>query len=384
MRASPTSPRIAIVHEWFTGMRGGEKCVEALCEVFPEATLFALLRVPGSVSPIIERMPLRTSFIQHLPFAATQYRRYLPLFPAAVQRFDLRGFDIVISSNHCVAKGVCTPSGTLHICYCHTPMRYIWHLYDDYFGRGRAGLITRLAMGSIVEWLRAWDVRTAANPDFFVANSENVRNRIREIYHRDAEVIYPPVDTESLTLSTTDDGFFLIVTAMVPYKRVDLAIRAFTRMNEKLVIVGNGPDMSRLRALAGPSIDFKGWQSDQEVRDLYARCSAVVFPGEEDFGIVPVEAMACGKPVIAYAKGGALETVIEHADLKTGVLFREQTVDALMNAVGQFRREKFDPKALRGFAQRFDREIYKKKMAEFVSAKWNAHRDRSTPRQERG
>ena len=256
--------------------------MEALCEVFPDATLFALVHAKGSVSPIIERMPIRTSFIQRLPGGVENYRHYLPLFPAAVRRLDMRGFDVVISSNHCVAKGVRTPASAFHVCYCYTPMRYIWGQYDDYFGRGRAGLLTRAAMRSIRGSLRRWDVRTAAQPHRFIAISENVRCRIRDIYHRDSDLIYPPVETSALSLSRSDDGYFLMVSALVPYKRVDLAVEAFNRIGDRLMIVGDGPESEKLRKMAGPNIELTGWLPDSAVRDLYGRCKAVIFPGEED------------------------------------------------------------------------------------------------------
>lgn len=374
MTPFPSSRRIAIVHEWFTGMRGGEKCVEALCELFPEATLFALLHNPGSVSETIERMPIRTSFVQRLPFAPTRYRHYLPLFPFAVKGFDTHAFDIVISSSHCVAKGVTTHPGTLHLCYCYTPMRYIWDLYDDYFGPGRAGPLTRAGMRLAVGPLRRWDVRTASNPHRFIAISDHIRKRIETIYHRTSDVIYPPVDTSVMKLGTRDEGWFLMVSALVPYKRVDLAVDAFTRSGERLVVVGDGPEMARLRKMAGPGVTLTGWLPDAELRDMYERCTALVFPGEEDFGIVPVEAMAAGKPVIALARGGALETVIDRPDLSTGVLFREQTVDGLLDAVSRFRRKTFDPAAIRRFALQFDRVVFKQNMKEYVERRWADHR----------
>jgi len=351
-------------------MRGGEKCVEAMCEEFPQATLFTLLHVEGSVSPVIERMPIRTSFVQHLPFAAQRYRHYLPLFPVAIQQFDLSRFDCVISSHHCVAKGVRVPDRALHICYCYTPMRYIWGQYDDYFGPGRAGLLTRLGMRCVVGPLRRWDVRTAANPHHFVAISENVRGRIFRIYGREADLIYPPVDTKRFTASSRDEGWFLVVSALVPYKRVDLAIEACNRTGDRLVIVGEGPDRGRLRDLAGPTVEFRGWQPDDQLKEIYGRCSALLFPGEEDFGIVPLEAMASGKPVIAYGKGGALETVLETPGERTGVLFREQSVEALVGAIEEYRRISFDPGALRGFAAGFDRELFKRKLRDYVERRW--------------
>lgn len=364
--------QIAIVHEWFTSMRGGEKCVEALCEVYPHARVFALIHTRGSVSPTIERMPIRTSFIQHLPLAQKHYRHYLPLFPAAVGHFDLRGFDLVISSNHCVAKGVRTSPEALHICYCHTPMRYIWDLYDEYFGQGRAGFLTRTGMRMVRGYLRRWDLKTAANPHHFIANSENVRRKISLLYRRESEIIYPPVDTASIAASHRDEGYYLIVSAFVPYKRIDLAIETFNRSRERLVIVGDGPDDQRLRRLAGPSIEFVGWQPDEKLHEYYRNCRALVFPGEEDFGIVPVEAMAAGKPVIAFARGGALETVQTSSSMRTGVLFHEQTANALAGAVDECRATQFDPDALRRFALTFDREVYKTKMKEAVERHWRA------------
>ena len=363
--------RIAVVHEWFTSMRGGEKCVEALCEVFPDATLYALLHIKGAVSPVIERMPIHTSFVQHLPFAAKKYRHYLPLFPTAVRGFDLSAFDIVISSNHCVAKGVRTAPHTLHVCYCYTPMRYIWTQFEDYFGAGRSGLVTRWGMHAAVGYLRRWDLRTARNPHNFIAISENIRQRIRMIYGRESDVIYPPVETAGLSVARGHDGYDLIVSALVPYKRVDLAIEAYNRMGKALVVIGDGPDLSRLRERAGPTIEMPGWRSDDEVREHFRRCRAVIFPGEEDFGIVPVEAIACGKPVVAYARGGALETVLERAELRTGVLFHEQSAEALITAVKRLETEPFDPSAMHEFAVGFDREIYKRKMREYVLARWS-------------
>ncbi len=372
-----TAPqRVAIVHEWFTSMRGGEKCVEALCELFPDATLFVLLHNKGSVSPTIERMPIRTSWIQHLPFASQNYRYYLPLFPLAASQFNLKGFDLVISSHHCVAKGVKTDPDALHICYCHTPMRYIWGHYDEYFGPGRTGFPTRVAMRLTLPFLRKWDVQTAVRPRAIVANSENVCKRIRSIYDRDSLVIYPPVDTTRFPENNSED-FFLIVSALVPYKRVDLAIEACKQTSNRLVIVGDGPEAKQLHALAGQNIEFRGWVSDMELAKLYSRCRAVLFPGEEDFGIVPVEAMAAGKPVVAFGKGGALETVLVTPEHQTGVLFQEQTVDAMVRAIKQCSTMHFDPRVLREHAMKFDKQVFKKRISEFIQMQWDASRSKS-------
>lgn len=370
MKTSSSPRRVAIVHEWFTSMRGGEKCVEALCEVYPDATLFVLLHTRGTVSPIIERMPIRTSWIEKLPYARERYRHYLPLFPKAVQAHDLSGFDLVISSHHCVAKGVRVPAGALHICYCYTPMRYIWTQYEDYFDPERSGLLTRIGMRLFVNRLRAWDLATAGNPHKYIAISRNIRDRITTIYNRDSDVIYPPVETAVLPVSKQNDDFALVVSALVPYKRVDLAVEACTRLGRQLVVIGDGPDLGRLQRLGGPTVRFLGWQNDDVVRDHFARCSCVLFPGEEDFGIVPVEAMACGKPVVAYARGGALETVLDGPDRRTGVLFEAQTSEALAAAIQRCDVQRFDPDDLHAWALGFDRELYKKRMAEFIQKAW--------------
>jgi glycosyltransferase involved in cell wall biosynthesis len=372
MKTQSSSRRVAIVHEWFTSMRGGEKCVEALCEVYPDATLFVLLHTKGSVSPIIERMPIRTSWIGRLPFAAERYRHYLPLFPLAIKSLALEDFDLVISSHHCVAKGVRTSPHALHICYCYTPMRYIWTQYEDYFSPGRSGLMTRLGMRLFVNRLRAWDLATAGNPNKYIAISGNIRDRIRTIYHRESDVIYPPVETAALPLSRRNDGFALVVSALVPYKRVDLAVEACTRLGRDLIVIGDGPDLPRLQKLGGPTVRFLGWQNDEVVRDHFARCSTVLFPGEEDFGIVPVEAMACGKPVVAYARGGALETVLDGPERRTGVLFAKQSVDALAEAIQRCDRTQFDPDVLHAWALEFDRELYKQRMFAYIEKEWDA------------
>ncbi len=361
--------RVALVHDWLTGMRGGEKCLEALCELYSDAPIFTLLYNRGTASPTIERHTVHTSFIQRLPFAHDRYRNYLPLFPSAIERFDLSAYDLIISSSHCAAKAVRTRADALHVCYCHTPMRYIWNQYDDYFGPGRAGFVTRIAMASMVGRLRRWDVQTASRPDFFIANSNNVRERIKSIYGREADVIYPPVNVAGVDISSVDEGYYLMVTAMVPYKRVDIAVEAFNRLKERLIIVGSGPDAGRMRSLAGPTIEFRGWTTDAEVDRLYAGCRALIFPGEEDFGIVPVEAMAHGKPVIAFAKGGALETVSEAPGMETGVLFFEQSSDALINAVKTFLGRTFDPLTIRKQVLGFDREEYKSQMARYIESR---------------
>jgi glycosyltransferase involved in cell wall biosynthesis len=361
---------VALVHDWLTGMRGGEKCLEVLCELFPDAPIYTLLHNTGAMSPLIESKKIVTSFIDSLPKKKEKYRSYLPLFPVAMEQFDFSEFDLVISTSHAVAKNAKVRSDALHICYCHTPMRYVWEMYDQYFGKEHAGVVTRAAMTMIRPFLRTWDVRTANRVHYYIANSENVRNRIQRYYKRDAAVIFPPVDTEQFTLSTTDEGYYLMVTAMVPYKRVDLAIDVFNRTGEKLLIVGKGTETKKLQTMSKSNIEFLGWKSDEELALLYRGCKALIFPGEEDFGIVPLEAMATGKPVVAFGKGGALETVIEG---KTGVFFNEQTSDALSSALIALKAITFNPDAIRAHALQFSRRHYKQKMKDFIDEKVRQH-----------
>jgi glycosyltransferase involved in cell wall biosynthesis len=362
--------RVALVHDWLTGMRGGERCLEVFCELFPDADVFTLLHVPGSVSPAIERHRIVTSFVQRLPGAARHYRNYLPLFPRAVEAFDLRGYDLVLSSSHCVAKGARPAPGARHVSYCFTPMRYVWDLYDDYFGR-RAGPIVRTVMPPVAAALRRWDRRSSARVNDFVAISHHVASRIHRWYGRSAEVIYPPVDVQRFEPADGDGGeFYLVVSALVPYKRIDLAIAAVARLGRRLLVVGSGPEERALRAVAAPGVEFLGWRSDAEIADLYRRCRAVLFPGVEDFGIVPLEAMAAGRPVVAFAAGGALETVVPPggSEPPTGLFFEVQTVDALVEALRRLESGAiaFDPKALRAHAEEFDRPHFRERIAAFL------------------
>ena len=362
--------KVALVHDWLTGMRGGERCLEVFAELFPTADLYTLLHVPGSVAPAIENRRIVTSFIQRLPQAERRYRHYLPLFPAAVRAFDLRGYDLVLSSSHAVAKGVRVPAGALHVCYCFTPMRYVWDLYDDYFGP-RAGLAARVLMPPVAAWLRRWDRRTAAGVHQFVAISRFVAARIRRAYGRDADVIYPPVDVSRFRVDEAPGEFYLVVSALTPYKRVDVAVAAANQLGARLVIVGSGPEEARLRALAGPTVELLGWRSDAEVAELYARCRALLFPPVEDFGIAPLEAMAAGRPVIAFGRGGALETIVPldgGDEPPTGLFFDAQTPEALAAAVCRFEANahRFEPKTLRARAEGFDRPIFKERIARYV------------------
>jgi glycosyltransferase involved in cell wall biosynthesis len=359
--------KVALVHDWLTGMRGGEKILEVFCELFPDATIFATIHNEEMMSPAIERMKIKTSFIQNLPLKATKYRNYLPLMPAAIDALDFSEYDFILSTSAAVAKAAKPRRDAVHICYCNTPMRYIWDQYEEYFGEGRTGFVTRTAMSLIAPYLRRWDVRTSDRVHHFIANSHNVAERIFRIYHRTSDVIYPPVNTDLFTMSHQDDGYYLIVSALVPYKRVDLAIEAFNRFGEKLLVVGSGPEMEKLKETAKKNIEFLGWQSDESLVKLYAGCRALIFPGVEDFGIVPLEAMASGKPVVAFGKGGALETVVGDGDSPTGVFFHSPTPDALVDAVKTLSRMKYDPDVIRRHAEKFDRKEFKRQIAEYVT-----------------
>lgn len=359
--------RVAIVHDWLTGMRGGEKVLEVMCKLFPDATLVTLLHNKGAMSPIIEQMKIKTSFIQCLPFKSNQYRHYLLLMPLAIELLDFSKYDIIISTSHAVAKCAKPHKDALHICYCHTPMRYIWDQYQDYFGKGRANIVTRIAMSIVAPFLRWWDVCTSKRVHYFIANSYNVAERIQRIYKRKADVIHPPVDTSKFSVSNKDSGYYLIVSALVPYKRVDLAIEAFNRNNEKLLVVGTGPEEKRLKQNSKKNIEFLGWQSTENLAQLYAGCRALIFPGIEDFGIVPLEAMASGKPVIAFAKGGALETVVADGDSPTGVFFYEQNADSLIQAIEKSTSIKFDPFTIRKQAEKFDQTVFEQKIVNYIN-----------------
>lgn len=357
--------RTALIHDWLTGMRGGEKVLEALSERFPAAPIYTLIHNRGSVSAAIEIHEIRSSFIQKLPGAATKYQRYLPFFPAAIERFDLRGFDLVLSTSHCVAKGVVIHPGTKHLCYCHTPMRYVWSAYEEYFGEGRVGTIASWVLPFVASYLRNWDVTSALRVDSFAANSAHVQARIERYYGRPARVIHPLVDTEFYTPDpgVSREGFYLVVTALVPYKRVELVLEAAKRRPIEVVIVGSGVEQERLEREAPSSVRFLGWQDANALRDLYRRCRALFFPGEEDFGIVPVEAQACGAPVIGLGRGGLLETVRED---ESGVFFREPRAEDLVAAIDRFESQEFSTAAVRRNAERFGRERFEDEVTEWL------------------
>ena len=353
--------KVALVHDWLTGMRGGERVLEAVCGLYPDADIHTLFHWRGSVSPTIERHRIHTSFLQHLPMARTQYRRYLPLFPFAVERFDLDDCDLVISSSHCAAKAAVAPGRARHVCYCHSPMRYAWDQFDAYFGPARVGAAaSRWLYRPVLARLARWDKATAGRVHRFIANSGHVAARIRRYYNRQATIVYPPVDTVLFEpASVPAESHFLIVSAFVPYKRLDIAIEACHRIGARLRIVGNGPDRERLERISGPDVTFLGQLTDEQVRDEYRRAQAVIMPGEEDFGIVPVEAQACGRPVVALARGGALETV---TDGETGVLFAEPTAESLGHALRRVGTISFDASRIRSSAERFSKDRHARAM----------------------
>ena len=357
--------KTAIVHYWLTGRRGGEKVVDALCELYPEAAIFTHVCTPEEGRRYAPAHQVHTSFIQRLPRAADWYRSYLPLMPFALRRLDLGGHDLIISSEAGPAKGFRKPPGSLHICYCHTPMRYLWDQHDEY--QRRLDPLRRLAFGCLRGWLQRWDLETAAGVDLFVANSAFVAERIQRVYGREAVVIHPPVDIEFFgARERQPEDFYLLAGQLTGYKRPDLAISAFRDNGRRLIVAGGGEELPRLRRQASGNITFLGRVSDEMLRYLYSRCRALIFPGIEDFGMIPVEVQAAGTPVIAFGAGGALETIV---DGRTGLFFHEQTMAALQSAIAQFEvLPPFDPAACRQQAAKFGPERFKKAFADIVVA----------------
>jgi glycosyltransferase involved in cell wall biosynthesis len=345
--------KVALVHDWLTGLRGGERVLEQLCLLYPEADIFTLVHVRGAAGPIIERHKITASFIDRLP--KKYYRNYLPIFPAAIESLDLRGYGLVVSTSHAVAKGCRPDPGATHVSYVHTPMRYVWDQFDAYFGAGRAGPLTRLAAHAIAPFLRSWDLRSTARAQGLIANSKFVAERIRRFWNREVDaVVHPPVEVDRFAPSAdgpSPDGYALIVSALVPYKRIELAVGAFSRLKRPLWIAGEGPELRRLQSQAGPSVRFLGSVAHDALPGLYARARFFVLPGEEDFGIAPVESQAAGRPVLALGKGGALETVIAG---ETGAFFAEPTVESLIEGIAAIDAMQPDPARIRAHAERFD------------------------------
>jgi glycosyltransferase involved in cell wall biosynthesis len=342
-------------------MRGAERVLDVLCELYPDADLYSLIYRKGTLNPRIENRRVTASALRWFP---GNHRWWLPLYPWAISRFDFAGYDLVISSSYAVAKGARVPEGIPHVCYCHTPMRYVWDMYEEYFHPSRRGWIARRFLERMARKLRAWDVRTAAGVDAFIANSTTVEERIRRIYGRESTVIHPPADAEFFTPSEAPrEDWYLCASAFAPYKRADLVIEAFRRSGRRLKVVGAGQDEARIRKLGGGNIEVVGWLPDEGLRDLYRRGRALVFAGEEDFGIVPVEAQLCGMPVVAFGRGGLRDSVV---DGETGVFFGEQTADSLNDAVARFESSSLRSDACRRNAERFARPRFREALRAFI------------------
>jgi glycosyltransferase involved in cell wall biosynthesis len=356
--------RVAIVHYWLVGLRGGEKVLEAICELYPEADIFTHVYDPEAAGPIIGAHKVTTTFISKLPFARRFYKFYLPLMPFALEALDLSPYDLVISSESGPAKGVLTRPDAVHVCYCHSPMRYIWDQYQLY--RSSAGPVSKMMMPLLSPFLRIWDVVSSNRVDHFIANSRFVAKRIKKTYRREAEVIFPPVKLEDFDIEAQPSlDYYVFISQLEAYKRADILIEAANRLGRRLIVVGAGAEEERLRKLAGPTVTLLGRQTTEEIARLYKNSRALLFAGVEDFGIVFLEAMASGRPVIAYAAGGALDAVV---DGKTGILFREQTVEALMEAIQTFEAnpDRFDPKVIRAHAETFSTNAFKAKFKDAV------------------
>ncbi len=353
--------KVALVHDWLVTQRGGEHVLEALCELFPHADIYTLVHRPGAVAPRIESHRIHTSFLQHIPGIHQRYRHFLPLFPRAIESFHLEGYELVLSSSHCVAKGIRKPPGAKHLAYVHAPMRYMWDLFDDYFGPGRASLPVRAAAHAVRPWLQRWDRQSTGGVDRILANSRHIARKVERFWGREAQVVYPPVALERFCAQPLEGlgqgGYYLWLGAFAPYKRLDIALEAFRHLDAPLWVVGTGQEAARLTAGAlPPHIHFIGPVPDDALPALYRDARALLFTGEEDFGIVPLEAQACGRPVIAYGRGGALETVTP----RTGLFFDEQTPEALVQAVRRFEQWEpgFQPADARAQAWRFSRAVF--------------------------
>jgi glycosyltransferase involved in cell wall biosynthesis len=368
--------RIALIHDWLTGMRGGEAVLEAMAELFPKAEIFTLVSIPETLSAKLAQMKTHTSSLQNIPFGKEKYRFFLPLMPTLIEQFDLTGFDLILSSSHCVAKGVRKPPGSLHVSYVHAPMRYMWDRYEDYFGSRRASLPVRIAASLCRSYLKNWDHRVSQKNcvDLLLANSHFISAQMEKAYGRSSQTIYPFAQIERFSAPRQPSAGYLMVTAFAPYKRVDIAIEAFNRLKLPLWIVGSGQDEKQLKTMAGPTIRFLGSSSAEQTAQLYAQCRAFIFPGIEDFGITPLEAMAAGAPVIAFKAGGALETVTD----QTGLFFDQQTPEALMEAVQILERQPliFDEIACRQRAALFSKKRFQ---IELLQAIQQEAQDRKLP-----
>jgi len=360
---------VALVHDFFCNLGGSDQVVAMLHQLYPQAPIFTLLVSDRNKdAELLRGMEFRSSFVQRLPLARRWHEPYLPLFPVAIESFDLTGYDLVLSSSHVCAKGVIPAPEALHLCYCHTPARYAWDLGSLYLRR--LNPLLRAYAAAVMHRLRLWDVTTSARVDHFIANSNFVAQRIRRYYRRSATVIHPPVDTSFFTPGEGSGDHFLVVSRLTPYKRVDLAVEAFNRLGLPLVVIGDGSERRRLQSRAAANIKFLGAVSRSQVRDQMRSCRGLLYPGKEDFGITPVEAQATGRPVVAFGAGGALESVVDRV---TGVLFEEQTTEAVCEAVTTCSGLSFDRDAIRQHALQFDLDVFCRKMTDFVQEKWEQH-----------
>lgn len=348
--------KVAIVHDYLNQRGGAERVLECFIDLFPNAPIYTIISDLSIMPEKIRNADVRHSFIQKIPFSKKHYKKMISWFPLAVEQFDLREYDVILSSSSAFAKGVITNPNQLNICYCYTPMRYVWDLYHQYVNEDITNPIFKRLLPSVLHKIRIWDQVSAQRVDHFIADSHNIAKRIKKYYGRDSDVIYPPVNLDRFSVTTRSEDFLLIVSRLIPYKRVDLAIEACNRLKQPLVIIGDGYDLPRLKAMAGPTIQMLGYQPDEVSADYYSRCKGFILPGEEDFGITPLEAQACGKPVIAYGKGGALETVL---DGTTGQFFYEPTADSLMQTIEKFNKITYDPQACRDQALRFSEDSFK-------------------------
>ncbi|HEX7593987.1 MAG TPA: glycosyltransferase [Anaerolineae bacterium] len=356
------SPKVALVASWLNQYGGAERVLEVAHDLFPDAPVFTSTYLPAAMPAAYQNWDIRVSFLDRLPFARKNQRMLLPLYPRAFESLDLRGYDTILSITSAFAHGVRVPPGARHICYCLTPARFLW-TFGDYVAREQMGRLPRAVLPLVVAPLRAWDRRAAQRVTQFVAISTKVRERIAACYQRDSTIIYPPVDVERFSVSSERGDYFLILSRLVPYKRIDLAVQAFNELGLPLVVAGDGRDRARLQEMAKPNVRFLGRVSDETGRDLLARCRAFLFPGEEDFGITPLEANACGRPVIAFAAGGAFDWMIEGV---TGEFFREPSASSLVHAVRAFDDNKFDPQAIRRHAEKFGTQVFKERLGRLV------------------
>ena len=356
--------KIALVHDYFIQMGGAERVAAALHESFPTAPMYTTVALPHRLPKELRGADIRTSPMQHLPGMEQRFRQYFMLYPFAVEHFDLSEYDLIFSSSSGYAKGVRRRANAIHVCYCHTPMRWAWR-YEDYIARENFGRVTRSLLPLSLWGLRKWDLRAARQPNYYIANSKLVARRIKEIYGREAFVIPPPIDVDRFEMSAHIDDYYLVLSRLVPYKRIDLAIEACKRLGRRLVIIGDGPDRARLEKLAGPKTEFLGRQPDSRVSHYASRCRALLFTGEEDFGMVPLEVNAAGRPVIAFRGGGAMETVVEGV---TGLFFNRPTSASLEDAIEEFESRLWHQQTLRKHAEKFDRSVFSFRVLQFLGS----------------